>query len=192
MAALLAAAAGLVVSIRVNGPGALIGTPAGRWIVERVAPASLPADVIPANDGDLVGPLELTDLDGKFAQLPATGRHRVLINVWASWCGPCRDEMSLLTALAGEQGANRVQLVGIAEDEAAAVRRYLRQTPVNYPIFLDDPNSHAGARLGNRLGVLPYSVLIDGDGRLLRRKYGPFADAKALADWVSVEPNAAE
>lgn len=185
IAALLAGSAGLVLSIRINGPGPLLDTAAGRWLVEHVAPSPATTGIRAAAEGDIVGPLALTDLDGNSKQLPATRSHRVLINVWASWCGPCRDEMPLLTGFARTQGANGVTIVGIAQDDSASVRSFLLRTPVNYPILLDDAQGHAGLRLGNRLGALPYSVLIDVDGRLLRRKYGPFPDANALAGWVS-------
>ncbi len=185
-AALLAAVLGLVMSIRLNGPGPLLGTAAGRWLVEHVAPSQLPPGTRPASEGDLIGLLALADLDGHPRQLPATRGHRVLVNVWASWCGPCRDEMPLLAGFAKAQGADGIVVIGIAQDDPAPVRAYLLRTPVNYPILLDDIQGSSGARLGNRLGALPYSVLIDGDGRLLRRKYGPFASAEALAAWVSV------
>jgi len=184
-AALLAGALGLIASIRFNGPGPLLGTPAGRWLVEQVAPPRVPSDIHPARKGELIGPLTLTDLDGNPRQLPATRGHRVLVNVWASWCGPCRDEMPLLAGFAKAQGADGTLVVGIAQDNPESTRAYLLRTPVNYQILLDQSQGRAGARLGNRLGALPYSVLIDADGRLLRRQYGPFADANTLATWVS-------
>ncbi len=185
LAALAAAAAGLILSIRINGPGPLPGTAAGRWLVEHVVPAQGPSGIASAANGELVGPLPLTDLAGHPQQLPPMRGHRVLINLWASWCGPCRDEMPLLAGLAGPGAPGRMDVVGIAQDDSASVRSYLLRTPVNYPILLDDAQGRAGLRLGNRLGALPYSVLLDGDGHLLRRKYGPFADANTLAAWVS-------
>jgi len=185
LAALLAGAAGLVLSIRMNGPGPLLGTAAGRWLVEHVTPSKTPAGIRAAVEGELVGPLVLTDLDGHAQQLPVTRGHRMLVNVWASWCGPCRDEMLLLASFAKAQGANGTEVVGIAQDDSRSVRSYLLRTPVNYPILLDDAQGRAGVRLGNRLGALPYSVLIDANGRLLRRKYGPFASNEALVAWVS-------
>jgi thiol-disulfide isomerase/thioredoxin len=184
-AALLAGALGLISSIRFNGSGPLLGTSPGRWLVEHVTPSRVPSDTHPASEGDLIGPLSLTDLDGKSRQLPPSRGHRVLVNVWASWCGPCRDEMPVLVGFAKAQGANGTIVVGIAQDDPSPVRAYLQQTPVNYPILLDPTQGRAGARLGNRLGALPYSVLIDADGRLLRRQYGPFANADALVTWVS-------
>jgi len=93
--------------------------------------------------------------------------------------------MPLLAGFAKAQGANGIIVVGIAQDELSPVRAYLQQTPVNYLILLDQTQGRASARLGNRLGALPYTVLIDADGRLLRRQYGPFLDAKTLAAWVS-------
>ena len=185
-AALLAAALGLVVSVRLNGPGPLLGTSAGRWLAEHIAPSRLPAGIHAASEGDVVGPLVLTDLDGHPQQLPLTRGQRVLVNVWATWCGPCRDEMPLLAGFAKAHSADAtVAIVGIAQDDQSAVRSYLRLTSVNYPILFDDPEGRAGLGLGNRLGTLPYSVLLDADGRLLRRQHGPFASAKALTEWVS-------
>jgi len=184
-AALLAGTLGLIVSIRLNGPGPLLGTAPGRWLVEHVAPSPVPSDIHPASEGEWVRPLSLTDLEGNPRQLPATRGHRVLVNVWASWCGPCRDEMPLLAQFAKAQGTTGAIVVGIAQDEPSRVRAYLLQTPVNYPILLDQTQGRAGAQLGNRLGALPYTALIDADGRLLRRQYGPFANASALAAWVS-------
>lgn len=185
-AALLAGAAGWVLSVRLNGPGPLLGSAAGRWLAERIAPSPLPAGTQPASEGDRVGMLALTDLDGHPQPLPYARGRRVLVNLWATWCGPCRDEMPLLAGYTKTHGANgTVVIVGIAQDDPAAVRSYLRLTPVNYPILLDDSQSRAGLRLGNRLGALPYSALLDADGRLLRRHYGPFANADALAMWLS-------
>jgi thiol-disulfide isomerase/thioredoxin len=185
-AALLAAALGLIASVRLNGPGPLLGSPAGRWLAEHIAPPQLPTGAHTASEGDIVGPLELTDLDGHPQPLPNPHGHRVLINLWATWCGPCRDEMPLLDGYAKAHNANgTVVIIGIAQDDPAAVRSYPRLTPVNYLILADDAQGRAGLRLGDRLGTLPYSALLDANGRLLRRHYGPFANADALAAWVS-------
>jgi hypothetical protein len=93
--------------------------------------------------------------------------------------------MPILAKFAADQGPNGVQVLGIAQDDPAAVRAYLRLIPVNYPILLDDPSGRAGIRLGDRLGLLPYSVLLDADGHILRRNYGPFASAAVLSAWAS-------
>ncbi|MBS0461245.1 MAG: TlpA family protein disulfide reductase [Proteobacteria bacterium] len=133
--------------------------------------------------GQAVGPLSLTDLDGKPQALPS-GR-RVLVNLWASWCGPCRDEMPLLDAFAREQGGTGVVVVGIAEDDAAPIREFLRTSSISYPTLLDDANGHSATRLGNPLGILPFSVLLDADGKLLRSRLGAFPDQQSLQRWVA-------
>ena len=184
-AALLSGIIGLAVSIRHDSAGFLPGTAAGRWLAEHVAAPPAPAGARAASEGEVIGPLALTGLDGKPHALPATNGQRMLVNVWASWCAPCREEMPLLVAFARQQGAGGVVVLGIAQDDALAVRSYLRRTPVDYPILLDDTQGRAGVRLGNRLGALPYSALIDSNGRLVRRKYGPFTSVQALAAWVS-------
>ena len=108
----------------------------------------------------------------------------MLINVWASWCGPCIEEMPELQRFAASQGATGTQVVGIALDDAASVRAFLRKIPVQYPILLDAPGpADAGVHLGNPKGVLPYSVLVSADGRLLKQRIGPFA-AGEIPGWA--------
>jgi len=94
--------------------------------------------------------------------------------------------MPELQRFAEQQGANGVQVVGIALDDPAAVQAFLERVPVSYPILLDTPGpADAGVRLGNPKGVLPYSVLVSDDGRLLKQRIGPFADGE-IEHW-SVE-----
>ena len=92
--------------------------------------------------------------------------------------------MPALQAFAQAQGANGVQVVGIALDDPEAVRRFARRTGVSYPLLVDAPGpADAGVRLGNPKGVLPYSILVSADGRLLRQRIGPFAEGE-IAGWA--------
>ena len=87
----------------------------------------LPALTLP----DLAGqPLVLRD---RFAGRP------LLINVWASWCAPCVEEMPELARFAGAQGDNGVQVLGLALDTTDDVRGFLQQVPVDYPIVIETP-----------------------------------------------------
>ena len=108
----------------------------------------------------------------------------LLINFWASWCAPCIEEMPELDRFATTQIGNGTQVVGIALDDADAVRAFLKRIPVDYPILLDTPGPRdTGVQLGNLRGVLPYTALVGADGRLIKQKIGPF-QAGEIDTWA--------
>ena len=190
LVALAAGIAGAVAGVLFN-PGAvapLARTELGQRLLQgalsSTAPTPPPGLSI-AQRGELVPALKLQGLDGNVVVLPARFAGRpLLINLWASWCGPCIREMPELQRFAAEQGSNGVQVVGIALDDEAAVRAFLERVPVGYPILVDKPGpADAGVSLGNPKGVLPYSVLVSADGRLLKQRIGPF-DEGEIAAWV--------
>lgn len=186
LVALAAGALGLVASLVTNGPGPLLRTELGQRLLGTVLSARAP-DTPPglavAKLGQPIPPMALADLQGRRVSLPAAYRGRpLLINVWASWCAPCVKEMPELQAFSRQQGGNGIEVVGIALDEPAAVRAFLKRVAVNYPILIDAPGpGDAGVRLGNAAGVLPYSALISADGILLRQRIGPFAPGEIRA-----------
>ncbi len=145
-----------------------------------------PPGLIVVELGGLVPDLRLSALNGGDGQpLAKPGRTR-LINYWASWCAPCRDELPFLDAYARRQGEQGVEVLGIALDDADAARAFLAEVPVGFPSLVEPASEYdSSVQLGNARGVLPFTVLIDGQGRLRQRHYGAFADAQAVADWVA-------
>ncbi|MFC5571491.1 TlpA family protein disulfide reductase [Lysobacter yangpyeongensis] len=186
--ALVAGALGVAVGVWRNGPNPLLHTELGQRALQEALSASAPeppAGLKIAERGAILPTFSVPALDGGAVTLPdAYAGRPVLVNVWASWCGPCVKEMPELDRFARSQAANGMQVVGIALDEPEAVRAFLRRVPVAYPVLVDAPGpGDAGVRLGNRKGVLPYSVLLDADGRVLKQKVGPFGEGE-IEGWV--------
>jgi len=124
----------------------------------------------PLGPGEAAPEFALTDIDGKALRLADFRGKLVLLNFWASWCGPCLEEMPRLSAWQRNYGAAGLRVIGISmDDEAAPVQRLLAKRPVDYPIALGD--EALGERYGKILG-LPQSFLIDRHGLILARYRG--------------------
>jgi thiol-disulfide isomerase/thioredoxin len=96
----------------------------------------------------------------------------LLVNFWATWCAPCREEIPELNALSDKN--NKIKLVGIAIDEIEAVKMFLNKTPINYDslISTDMNGVKISKSLGNEKGVLPFTVLINPNGKIQEAFYG--------------------
>lgn len=102
----------------------------------------------------------------------------VLVNEWASWCPPCRDEMPLLSA-ASARYSGQVGFVGLnVNDSVGSARRFLSSHPVAYASYSDD-GAKIAASLGHFIG-LPTTVFLDGTGRVIHTHTGQYRDAAAL------------
>jgi thiol-disulfide isomerase/thioredoxin len=191
--ALLAAIAGAAASLYFEPTPRVAGTEAGQRVLGAALDAQAPkppAGVIVAERGDIVPAMTLPGIDGTMVAIPAAWAGRTtLVNLWASWCAPCLKEMPELQAFTGEQPANGVQVVGIALDDAASAKAMLERLGIAYPNLIDAPGpADAGVRLGNPAGVMPYSVLVSADGRVLKTRIGPFEDKADIASWAAPSP----
>lgn len=147
-----------------------------------------PQGITVADVGDFPPDATFLTVDGKPRQLSDWRGKRVLVNFWATWCAPCRREMPLLSENAARYRDRNVAVVGVAEDTAGAVRGFLASRPVAYPVLLADTDAPGGSlSFGNTRRVLPYSVLIGTDGRIVRRKLGTFSQ-KELDEWLTTPP----
>ena len=135
---------------------------AGIWLAQSHSAAQAPA--APA---DAVWQLSFPDERGQPQALSQWRGQVVVLNFWASWCAPCREEMPDFAELRAQYRASGVEFVGIAIDNPANVAQFLRQQPVNYPILIGEGAAHSLARLlGNPSGALPYTGVLDRDGSI--------------------------
>jgi cytochrome c biogenesis protein CcmG, thiol:disulfide interchange protein DsbE len=124
------------------------------------------------------------DLSGQTVRLYDSRGKVVLLNFWASWCGPCREEMPRFSQWQLSYGAKALQVIGVSmDDEAASAKAFLRQHPVSYPIIMGD--AKLGQSFGGILG-LPTTYLIDAGGRVVARYRGESNLAKLEAQMRSL------
>jgi thiol-disulfide isomerase/thioredoxin len=106
-----------------------------------------------------------------------------MINFWATWCGPCRQEMPLLEQIHEKYEPLGFTMLGVnVEQDSAAAQEWLKSVPVSFPILFDR-NSTVSASFG--VEAMPSSVLIDREGRVrhIHRGYKP-GDESVYADLI--------
>ncbi|HEY0199160.1 MAG TPA: TlpA disulfide reductase family protein [Rhodanobacter sp.] len=149
-------------------------------------------DQQPVTDTTLIGrpapDISLPDLDGQPHRLADYRSRRVVLNFWASECGPCLDEMPALNRAQKKFGERGSLVVGIAMDGPLQVRAFLAAHPMNYPILLGQfTTPSTSLQLGDIREVLPYSVLIDAAGQVEATHVGALS-AVQLEQWLAPVP----
>jgi peroxiredoxin len=118
-------------------------------------------------------PLALADLAGQLVTLNAYQGRPLILNFWATWCAPCREEMPILQQAHDAHRHAGLVLLGISqdsEDQIAAVRTYWRQSGWTFPCLLD-PDGEAGRRY--QVHLLPSTIFINAHGVVMALHRGP-------------------
>ncbi len=109
------------------------------------------------------GDLRMADFQGK----------ALLLNFWATWCPPCVEELPMIDAFWRENAANGFQVAALAIDQPSAVRRFLTQRPLGFPVGLAGlAGTDLAKSLGNTAGGLPFTVFFDANGDIWQQKMG--------------------
>jgi peroxiredoxin len=97
----------------------------------------------------------------------------VVLNFWATWCEPCREEMPELSTLHDTYKDKNLVVLGLAIDDVATIAEFLKETKVSYPLFAAEMQGmEIASNLGNNKGVLPYTVIIKADGSVAKTYFG--------------------
>jgi thiol-disulfide isomerase/thioredoxin len=125
-------------------------------------------------DGSAILGLVLPDANGQ-QQAMAQWRGKVLVvNFWATWCAPCREEMPQFVKIQSRDGGKGVQFVGIAVDDAAKVREFAHDIGLNYPSLIGGFGAiELSKSLGNQVSALPFTVVLNRQGRVALTHLGP-------------------
>jgi thiol-disulfide isomerase/thioredoxin len=117
-------------------------------------------------------------LDGKVQTIKQWSGKVMVVNFWATWCPPCREEMPGFSRLQKKLAANGVQFVGIGVDEPGKVEEFQKQFPVSYPLLVAGLETMDLTReLGNSTEGLPYTLIIDRQGQLRLARAGRMDEA---------------
>jgi len=127
--------------------------------------------------------LEFQSVDGAPIKMASWRGRPLLLNFWATWCGPCVVEMPLIDRFARDQPAHGWQVLALAVDQPDRVRRFIAERTLTLPVAI------AGAvgldlsrHLGNAGGGLPFTAAFDSAGAAVQRHLGPVT-TQLLAQW---------
>jgi thiol-disulfide isomerase/thioredoxin len=120
----------------------------------------------------------LTDLGGKAQKLSQWRGKILVVNFWATWCLPCREDIPELMQLHTKNSQKGVEVVGIAFDNASNVSDYAAELKINYVLWIGGMEVLAMSRnLGNPAGVLPFTVVLDRAGKVVYTHAGAVTEA---------------
>jgi thiol-disulfide isomerase/thioredoxin len=116
---------------------------------------------------------QLADSNGRKRSLADWKGRPLMVNYWATWCGPCRREIPLLNQLRAENQAMKLEVIGIAVDFRDDVLKYVKENPLTYPLLIGEEDGLAAVTaMGVGQAAFPFTVFADSRQRILALKLG--------------------
>ena len=126
-----------------------------------------------------------TTAEDSFATVKDSLGELTLVNFWASWCAPCREEMPVFENLYRQASTDGFTIIGIALDTPEKAQPMLDSMDISYPIlYAETTGSSIMESVGNPQGLLPYSLLLDKNGNLLEQVLGQIHEQQ-IVDWLA-------
>jgi thiol-disulfide isomerase/thioredoxin len=120
-----------------------------------------------------------TDLQGYTQSVQRWHGKVIVVNFWATWCAPCREEIPMFVKLQEKYGERGLQFVGIAIDQPAKVRPFASEFAMNFPVLIGAADAIELTRsLGNKASVLPFTVVLTRDGRIAATETGAVKEGR--------------
>ncbi|HWH39049.1 MAG TPA: TlpA disulfide reductase family protein [Usitatibacter sp.] len=163
------------------------------WWLGRPPPAmpesAVPAAAQPTISGAALYAAAFRDAQGRPQSLGQFEGRPLVLNFWATWCAPCREEMPAFVRL-NREFAGRVAFVGISSEAPDVVARFGRELAIDYPLWTGGAEVESlSARLGDSAAVLPFTALIDPSGRVVTAKVGPYTEGDLRARLATITGN---
>lgn len=138
-----------------------------------------PAEGVPTADAAArLLALTLPDMEGRPQALKQWQGKILVVNFWATWCPPCKEEMPEFSRINAEQASNNVQFVGISIDSAEKVIDFQKTVQVGYPLLIAPLDTlDLSFDLGNQAKALPFTVILRPNGSIQQTKLGKYAAA---------------
>jgi len=142
------------------------------------AVAGIPAD----NTASVQEPLpefSLPDLTGQTRHSHEWSGDILVVNFWATWCPPCLKEIPIFMKMQENYGEQGLQFVGVALDDIEQVKIFAKRMQINYPNLVGERAAmQLSSQLGNRLGALPYTVIVNRAGKIVYKHPGDLTEAE--------------
>jgi thiol-disulfide isomerase/thioredoxin len=173
----------------------------GAWLNDQQEQAALAeagagktqAKAAAASDATLPAPVaalfqqQLKDVKGVDQSLAQWKGKALVVNFWATWCGPCVEEMPELSALQGENKGKNLQIIGIGIDSPTNIAEFAEKHKIAYPVYVGGMSGTELSRLlGNAHGGLPFTVLLGADGQVKKTYLGRLKFDELRADIASM------
>ena len=166
----------LVAGLLIFAAAALLLDPSPAW--QSLSGAPVANQTISASPG-VIYAAKFPDAQGRSQPLAQWDRRLLVVNFWATWCGPCKEEMPILKNLQAKFGSRGLQIVGIAADTQSNVANFGKSIDINYPLLVAETGAiEFSRRMGNRLGLLPHTLVLKPGGEIIYSKLGSVSEVE--------------